>query len=99
MPLLFTRYKVGLGLWNFPWVAFLLEVGFFIWAGYYLYRDSKKLKRPVILIALLVILYAPTMFAPEGEVSVTVVSIMSLSFYSMFAALAWWVEKNNTTES
>jgi len=33
------------------------------------------------------------MFAPEGEVPVTVMSILSLSFYIIFAALAWWSEK------
>jgi hypothetical protein len=70
----------------------LLEIGFFIGAGYYLYKESKNLKRPIILITLLVVLYAPTMFAPEGEVPVAVVSSMSLSFYTMFATLAWWVE-------
>jgi len=93
MPLLFDSFKVGLGLWNFPWLAFLFEVGIFISAGYYLYKGSKNLKRPIILILLLVVLYFPTMFAPEGEVPVRVVSIMSLSFYSIFAALAWWSER------
>lgn len=93
MPLLFNSFKVGLGLWNFPWTAFLFEIVIFIGAGYYLYKDSKNLKRPIILISLLVVFYSPTMFAPEGEVPVTLVSIMSLSFYSIFAALAWWSER------
>jgi hypothetical protein len=96
LPLLFNSYKTGLGLWKFPWTAFLVEIGFFIGAGYYLYRDSKNSKRLIILITLLVVLYAPTMFVPEGEVPVTVVSIMSLSFYTMFAALAWWVENRKS---
>jgi hypothetical protein len=93
MPLVFDRYKVGLGLWNFPWTAFLLEVGFFVGAGYYLFRDAKSLRRPVILMALVVVCYAPAMFAPEGEVPVTVVSMMSLGFYALFAGVAWWVER------
>lgn len=93
MPLLFNSFKVGLGLWNFPWTAFLFEIVIFIGAGYYLYKGSKNLKRPIILISLLVVFYSPTMFAPEGEVPVTLVSIMSLSFYSIFAALAWWSER------
>lgn len=93
MPLIFNSYKVGLGLWNYPWIAFLLEVGFFIGAGYYLYKGSEILKRPIILMTLLVLFYAPTMFAPEGEVPVAVMSILSLSFYIIFAALAWWSEK------
>lgn len=93
MPLFFNSFKVGLGLWNYPWIAFLLEIGFFIGAGYYLYKDSENLKRPIILMALFIGFYAPTMFAPEGEVPVAAVSIISLSFYTTFVALAWWTEK------
>ena len=92
MPLLFNSYKVGLGLWNYPWIAFFLEIGFFLGAGYYLYKDAENLKRPIILIALLVILYTPTMFAPEEEMPVAVFSIVSLSLYFIFAALAWWTK-------
>lgn len=92
MPLLFNSYKVGLGLWNYPWIAFFLEIGFFLGAGYYLYKDAENLKRPIILIALLVLLYTPTMFAPEGEMPVAVFSIFSLSLYFIFAAFAWWTE-------
>ncbi|NOR59563.1 MAG: hypothetical protein GQ469_02890 [Methanosarcinales archaeon] len=93
LPLLFNSYKVGLGLWNYPWIAFSLEIGFFLGAGYYLYRDAENLKRPIILIALLVLLYTPTMFAPEGEMPVAVFSIVSLSLYFIFAAFAWWTER------
>ncbi|WP_406661732.1 hypothetical protein V7O66_04225 [Methanolobus sp. ZRKC3] len=93
MPLIFDSYKVGLGLWNYPWIAFLVEIGFFIGAGYYLYKDSENLKRPIILMAILVIFYTPTMFAPEGEVPVVIVGILSLSFYTIFAVLTWWTER------
>lgn len=97
MPLLFNSFKVALGLWNYPWTAFLIEICFLIGAGYYLYRDSKEYKRPIILITFLVLLYAPTMFAPEGEVPVKTVCITSLSFYTIFGLLAWWVEKKKST--
>lgn len=93
LPLLFNSYKVGLGLWNYPWLAFILEIGFFVGAGYYLYRGSKNPKRPIILIVLLVLLYTPSMFAPEEEVAVAVFSLVSLSLYFIFAAMAWWVER------
>lgn len=46
--------------------------------------------------ALLVLFYVPTMFAPEGKVLVAVMSILSLSFYIVFAALVWWVERKST---
>jgi hypothetical protein len=93
MPLLFNSYKVGLGLWNYPRIAFLLEIAFLLGAGYYLYRDAENLKRPIILIALFILLYTPTMFTPEEEMSVAVFSIFSLSLYFIFAALAWWTER------
>lgn len=93
MPLLFDRFKVGLGLWRLPWLAFFLEIAAFAGAGYYLYRGKKDTKRPVILIALAIILYSPVMFAPEGEAPVAVVCIMSLSLFVMFSALAYWSEK------
>lgn len=93
MPLLFDSFKVGLGLWNFPWPAFLLEVLFFILSGYYLFRGSEYFKRASVLIVLLVVFYSPVMFVPEAETPVEVVSIMSLVFYISFALLAWWIEK------
>jgi len=93
MPLIFNQYKVGLGLWNYPWIAFFVEISFFLGTGYFLFKDSKDLKRPMILMALLVLLYTPTMFAPEKAVPVAVFSLMSLSFYFIFAGLAYWSEK------
>lgn len=94
MPLINDNFKIGLGLWLFPWPAFLIEIGCFIGAGYYLYRNTKNSKRPTILILLAILLYSPTMFAPEGEAPVTVVCITSLGLYGLFAALAYWAEKN-----
>ena len=100
LPLIWTRYKVGLGLWSFPWIAFILEVSFFIAAGTYLYRGSKtNMKRAIILITAAVILYAPTMFAPEKEAPVAAVCLISLSLYALFSALAFWSEKTVKNET
>jgi hypothetical protein len=93
LPIIFNNFKVGLGLWNFPWLAFIIEVGLFCSAGYYLIKNSNNFKRTTILIVLAVILYTPAMFAPEKEAPVAIVSIMSLSMYTLFAALAWWTER------
>lgn len=93
LPLFSNSFKVGLGLWNYPWVAFIVEVSFFLITGYLLFKDAKNLKRPIILMSLLVLLYTPSMFAPEQAVPVAVFSLMSLSFYFLFAALAYWAEK------
>lgn len=99
MPLLFNSYKVGLGLWNYQWIAFLLEIVFFIGTGYYLYRNAEHIKRPIILISIIVLSYFPAMFAPERETPVAVFSIVNLSLYFIFAALAWWTEKKQNNKS
>lgn len=92
LPLVWNGFKIGFGLWNFPWPAFFIEVGCFIGSGYYLYKDSKNTRRPIALIVIAVILYTPVMFVPEKEVPVRVASIVSLSLYVIFAVLAWWSE-------
>jgi len=95
MPILFNSYKVGLGLWKHQWYAFFLEITFFVTCGYFYYRKSRSLKRPIFLILFLVASFTPLMFSPDQEVSTTVFSIISLSCYSLFAILAYWTEKND----
>jgi hypothetical protein len=93
LPLIFNTYKVGLGLWSYPWIAFFTEISFFLITGLLLLKNFPNKKRLGILMVLLVISYTPTMFAPEKEVPVAVFSLMSLSFYFIFAGLAYWAEK------
>jgi hypothetical protein len=54
MPLLFDNFKIGIGLWQYPWISFLFETTLLILAGYYLLKGLPKIKRHVILIILLV---------------------------------------------
>ena len=92
MPLFFDRFKIGLGLWQYPWMAFLFEITLLIVAGYYLLKDSHKIKRQVILIVLLVAGFSSMFFAPAAEVTSTQASVVSLFLYSVFTALAYWSE-------
>jgi len=93
MPLFFDKFKFGLGLWQYPWIAFLFEITLLILAGYYLLKDSHKIKRHVILIVLLVAGFSSMFFAPAAEATPTLASIVSLFLYSVFSALAYWVER------
>ena len=93
MPLFHDRLKVGLGLWQFSWVAYLLELSVFLLAGYYLLRNYKKMKRHVILLVILSVGFSSMFFAPEAKVSSDVASITSLSLYAIFAFLAYWSER------
>lgn len=90
MPLFHDSIKVGLGLWQYPWLAYFLELSVFILAGYYLLRNYNNVKRHIILIVMLSAGFSSMFFAPEAEVSTDVVSITSLSLY---AILAYWSER------
>lgn len=93
MPLLFNELKVGLGLWHFPWVAYLLEIFVFLLAGYYLLKNYKEKKRHIVLIIILSAGFSSMFFAPEVEVSSDVTSITSLVLYATFTILAYWSER------
>ena len=90
MPLFHNSLKVGLGLWQFPWIAFLLELSGLIIAGHYLLKDYKIRKRHRILISFLSLGFMSMFFAPEAEATPAVASIMSLSLYAVFTSLAYW---------
>ena len=93
MPIFHDSLKVGLGLWQFPWIAYLLELSVFVLAGYYLLKVYNKMKRHVILIILLSIGFSSMFFAPEAEATPALASIVSLSLYAIFTSLAYWSER------
>jgi hypothetical protein len=93
MPLFFDRFKTGLGLWQFPWIAFLFELTLLVLAGFYLLKGSDKIRRHVILIIFLIVSFGAMFFAPAAEATPTQASIVSISLYSVFAALAFWSER------
>lgn len=92
MPLFHNSFKVGMGLWELPAVAFSFELSLLIATGYYLLIDYKKRKRHIVLIALLSAGFFAMFFAPEGESTPAQASVFCLSLYAMFAGLAYWSE-------
>jgi hypothetical protein len=95
MPLFFNSYKTGLGLWQFPWIAFLFELTLLVLTGYYLLKNSNN-KRLIVIIILLIAGYFAMFFAPEAEATPTQASILSLSLYTLFAALAYWSDRKKS---
>jgi hypothetical protein len=93
MPLFHNSLKVGLGLWKFPVAAFLIELAVLVIAGYYLLAGYNKRKRHIILVILLSAGFLSMFFAPEAEATPVQASIASLSLYAVFAALAFWSER------
>jgi hypothetical protein len=93
LPLFHNNLKVGLGLWQFPWIAFVLELSALIFAGYFLLKDYKATKRHTILLLVLSLGFISMFFAPEAEVTPVLASIMSLSLYAIFTSMAYWSER------
>jgi len=98
LPLFFTGIKVGLGLWQLPWAAFFLEIILAIFGGWYLYKNSGRLFRPIILISLMLLVLSGMFFAQDPEIAaknMTMRAVIPLVVNSIFAALAYWTERKN----
>jgi hypothetical protein len=102
-----NSYLLGFGLWNIAWLTYLLEA-IFILAGLYWYMTSTnktgvkdttiaKYGMPTFVVFLLVI-NVINIFGPLSEED-TVVStaISALLAYSVFALIAFWLDKKRTT--
>lgn len=93
LPIIMDKFKVGLGLWQSPWLAFLLELAFLYTAGYLFLKVFKKKTATFIIIGLLTLGSGLMFFSPEEEAPAAVVAIVSLSLFTIFALLAYWSER------
>ncbi len=100
LPLYDNAAKMGLGLWNYPVPAFLIEAGLFLGAlGLYL-RATRPLSRRgrygmVVLGLLLLGAHASGSFGPSPP-SPAAVAATGLSLYVVIAGLVWWLERGRT---
>jgi hypothetical protein len=97
LPLYDNTMKVGLGLWNLPILAFVLEV-VFLFFGLYLYLRATKPVTPggrygMLIFAVVILpLQAFVFFGPPPS-SGSAAAITALVFYAVFAAVAYKLEK------
>jgi hypothetical protein len=97
LPLYDNTMKVGLGLWNFPIVAFGLEV-VFLFVGLYLYLRATKPVSPggrygmLIFAVVMLPVQAFVFFGPPPS-SDKAAAITALVSYAVFAAVAYKLEK------
>lgn len=97
LPLYDNSFKMGLGLWNYPAIAFVLELAI-LFGGIYLYLKTVEsvshlghhcmLSFGSLMLVLQVILF----FGPFPR-SDKAAAIMALIFYFVFTAIAFWLEK------
>jgi hypothetical protein len=89
-------YKIGLGLWNLPAVAFGLEAGILI-AGLWVYlRASTRASRGgvsgfILFAALMLAVQAMTFFGAPPRSS-TGAAVTALAAYAVLAGAAGWLE-------
>lgn len=89
----FSDYKVGLGMWNFPVIEIIIELGLFC-AGVYLYYTTRKPEKKIAfwsLIGFLLIFQAMNFFGPLPPDPMSVA--IGANFIWIFVIWAWWIER------
>lgn len=89
----FSDYKVGLGLWNYPTFAIILEFGIFF-LGTYLYYNTVKPKRKIafwLLIGFFITVHLMNLLGPPPP-NIEAVA-WSANLMWIFVIWAWWIEK------
>jgi hypothetical protein len=87
--------KLGLGLWNYPWIAIPLELGLTLGAfTYYVRRTRGPIGPPAVLLGVLLLLQAVNWFAPHPAEAGAFLYIQALVAFGILTALAVWVGEN-----
>jgi hypothetical protein len=90
-----TPPKLGLGLWNMPWVAVPLELGLTLGAfAFYLSRTRGPAGPPLVLAGVLLTLQAVNWFAPHPESAGPFLYLQALLAFAVLTMLAAWVGEN-----
>jgi hypothetical protein len=89
--------KLGMGLWNYPWVAMPLELGLTFGAlAFYLRRTRGPALPALALAAVLLALQAVNWFAPEPTAVAPGTSLLAFFAYGLATLSAWWLGKTRT---
>jgi membrane-bound metal-dependent hydrolase YbcI (DUF457 family) len=103
LPMYDDTVKVGLGLWNYPIPAFLLELAL-LFGGIYLYlRTTRAITAAgrygmVIFGVAMAIIQSIVFFGPP-PVSDKAAAITALALYAIFAGVVYWLEKQRIPRS
>jgi hypothetical protein len=96
LPIYDNRFKVGFDLWNYRGIEFVLEIGILlIGAVLYLKRNGAIARRIgiIIFVAALVLIQTSNTFVRRPPNSDRAFAITALVFYTVFAVVAFLLEK------
>jgi len=97
LPLLGDRFKMGLGLWDYPVPASALEVAFLFGGMYFYWRATKPVTRigryGMLVFGLVMLALQATVFLGPPPTSERAAAATALTLYAVLAAIAYWLEK------
>ena len=90
-----TPPKLGLGLWNHPWIEIPLELGITLAALLYYWRKRGPGLTKIAMLGLtLLVLQLINWAAPAEHEVTTGVSVLAFTAYTIATLTAWWVAKS-----
>jgi hypothetical protein len=97
LPLYDNSFKMGLGLWNHPVFAFLLEIAV-LFSGMYLYmKTTTRVARGggfgVVIFGFAMLAVQAYVFFGPPPASDKAAAVSALVFYFAFAGIAFWLER------
>jgi hypothetical protein len=97
LPLYDDSYKVGLGLWNYPALAFALEIAL-LFGGIFLYLRATTPKDTIgrygmVVFGLVTVAVQAYVFFGPPLVSDKAAAATALVLYFVFAAIVYWLEQ------
>lgn len=105
LPLYDDTDKIGLGLWNYPFWALLLEVGLLFVCMFMYLRSTRATSKSgkyamVIFGIVLVIIQAGIVYGPVPSwLTIEVVAVSLLAYYFTTAAVVFWLEKKRESRA
>ena len=102
LPIYDDTLKVGFGLWNYRGVEFVLEIAILlVGAVLYLKRNGAIARRMgiIIFVAVLVLIQTSNIFLRRLPSSARAFAITALVFYTVFAVIAFLLEKRRAIPS
>jgi len=102
LPIYDDTMKVGFGLWNHRGIEFVLEIGILLFGAVLYLKHNGAIARKigiVIFVAVLALIQTGNTFVRQPPSSDRVFAITALIFYTVFAVVAFLLEKRRANSS
>jgi len=102
LPIYDDTLKVGFGLWNYRGIEFVLEIGILLIGAVLYSKRNGAIARKIgiiIFVAVLVLIQTSNTFLRQPPSSDRAFAITALIFYTVFAVIAFLLEKRRAISS